>query len=154
MDKHIEPSRFKEKLTLEEREHLASCRFCREAFADYVEQNELLTAPKDLKMLVMEQSRRPDIQLIAGTNHASRKLQMFFFSLKVGAAVLCALTMLTAVPDFNRQLQTKAAKIEYSTTLSDGKEWSYYEKISNLTEQLTRLPNPNREVNNYDKKER
>lgn len=153
MERHIDPLHFNERLTQEEQEHLRTCRYCLEQLADHVENHELLTAPNDLKLLVMERCKRPDIQIIAGSNHVSKKLQLFYFSLKVSAAILCALTLLVAAPDFSKHLQVERIKSEYSVS-APARQWKYYEKASELAVQLNRLSNQNMEVFNHDKKKR
>ena len=83
---HINPEYFKTGLSPEEYSHLAACPFCCEQFADYIENQELITAPAHLKSSIMERSRDLDVQIVAGSNHLSKRLQLFYFSLKVGAA--------------------------------------------------------------------
>ena len=58
---HINPEYFKTGLSPEEYSHLASCPFC-EQFADYIENQELITAPAHLKSSIMERSRDLDVQ--------------------------------------------------------------------------------------------
>lgn len=155
MEQHIEKMRYKGRLSEKELVHLSGCRHCQEAFADYVEQYEVLPAPRHLKASVLERSRRPDIQIIAGSNQISKKLQMFYFSLKVGAAVLCALSLLTIAPVISRQLETDKDFLskEYNIDDSD-RQWLYYERVNNLTAKLNKLSNTNMEVRKHDKKEK
>lgn len=154
MEKHIDPQRFKKVLTKDELHHLSVCRFCREELTEYVEAEEIILAPRDFKNSVMEQSRRLDVKLIAGTNHVSKRLQLFYFSLKVGAAILCVLTMLTIAPELSRQLEGYAVKVESKSEEPPQNTWNYYEKVNNLTARLNRLSNKNMEVFDYDKKEK
>lgn len=154
MEKHIEPTRFSKALSLEELDHLSSCCFCREELADYVEQYQLIKAPKSMKASILERSKKPDIQFIAGTNQISKRLQLFYFSLKVGAAVLCVLTMLIAAPDFTNQIKMRESKAEAAAELRDDNQFDYYEKVKAFTAQLNRLSSKNREVINYDKEEK
>ncbi len=151
---HIDSKRFKDNLTQEECAHLASCPFCRERFADYIETQELITAPRHLKSDILERSRNLDVQLIAGTNHLSKRLQLFYFSLKVGAAVLCALTMLTILPGLSREISARQdAAARQSHTRSES-QWFYYDTVNYLTEQLGKLSNINMEVFKNDEKEK
>lgn len=155
MDGHIEKQQFKKTLTSEELKHISSCPYCREVLTKQVEQFELLTAPKSLKASVMQRSKQLDVQLIAGSNQLSKRLQLFYFSLKVSAAVLCVLTMLTIAPRFAGQLENRwqDAIDQRPLTQQAGREWRYYEKVENLTARLYELSNSNMEVFDYDKKE-
>ena len=95
---HIDPKRFKDNLTQEEFAHLTSCPFCRERFADYIETQELITAPKHLKSDILERSRNLDVQIIAGSNHLSKRLQLFYFSRKPSAVRRIRLQLLQKLP--------------------------------------------------------
>ena len=156
MEQHIEKQRFKETLTREEMNHISSCRFCREEMIGHVEQFEMLTAPKNLKASILEQSKHLDVQLIAGSNQISKKLQLFYFSLKVSAAVLCVLSMLTVAPRFSRQLELglQEARDSIPAASQSAGKWQYYERVENLTAHLYELSSPNVEVYDYDKKEK
>ena len=46
----------------------------------------------------MERSRRMDYQMAVTTRKVSKQMQLFFYSLKVGAAVVTALFLLFMVP--------------------------------------------------------
>ncbi len=63
-----------------------------------VEAEELLTAPVHMKQEILERSRRMDRPLTNQVRQTSKNLQLFFYSLKVGAAVAAALVLLFAVP--------------------------------------------------------
>lgn len=151
---HLSREHLKGTMTEEELKHLSTCRFCRETLADYVEAHELLTAPAGLKASILEQSRRPDVQFIAGTNQVSKKLQLFFFGLKVSAAVLCSLALLAIAPGFSKELAVKSAQAGYRIEQSAGRQWSLYDKVDNFTKQLNQLSFTHMEVNEHDKKER
>lgn len=152
--KHLTAEDFKGILSEEDLKHISSCRFCRDNLADYVEENELLRAPADLKASILEQSRRLDVQLIAGTNRASKKLELFFFSLKVGAAVLCSLTLLAVAPNFSKEMAVRTSKAGWQIEQQADRSRSFYEKVDHFAEQLNRLSFTNKEVINHDKKER
>lgn len=150
---HIDPSRFCGCLTAKELEHLAACPWCRDSFADFIEGEELLKAPADFKSSVLERSRGLDVQIIAGSNHLSKKLQMFYFSLKVGTAVLCALALLTVAPDLATRSAARAVR-PVSAIQETAGQWEYYERIDHFTKQLNRLTNLNMEVFQNDKEKR
>lgn len=58
----------------------------------------LIKAPAHMKQEILERSRRMDYQLAVTTRKASKQMQLFFYSLKVGAAVVAALFLLFMVP--------------------------------------------------------
>lgn len=74
-----------------------------------VEAEGLLKAPAHMKQEILERSRRADYQLVLQTRKVSRNMQLFFYSLKVGAAVVMALFLLFAVPKELPQAQISAA---------------------------------------------
>lgn len=151
---HLSREHLGRTLTEAELKHLSTCRFCRETLADYVEAHELLKAPAGLKASILEQSRRPDVQFIAGTNQISKRLQLFFFGLKVGAAVLCSLALLAVAPSFSQELAVKSTQAGYRIEQSADRQWSLYDKVDNFTKQLNRLSFKHMEVDEHDKKER
>ena len=63
-----------------------------------VEAEGLLRAPVHMKQEILERSRRMDYQLSVTTRQVSRQMQLLFYSLKVGAAVVTALFLLMLVP--------------------------------------------------------
>lgn len=87
---HIKPERFR----TEDIEHLRSCEYCRMQFADHIEERELMTAPKNMQAAILQKSRQLDVQVIAGSNQISKKLQLFYYSLKVSFAAAFAMGLL------------------------------------------------------------
>lgn len=72
---------------------------------DYTEQlirqaeaEGLIKAPAHMKQEILERSRRMDYQMAVTTRKVSKQMQLFFYSLKVGAAVVTALFLLLMVP--------------------------------------------------------
>lgn len=63
-----------------------------------VESEGLLQAPVHMKAEILERSRKPEYQIALQTRKISRNMQFFFYSLKVGAAVVTALFLLFMVP--------------------------------------------------------
>lgn len=158
---HISPGRLKGNLRgrLSDRElkHLAVCPWCQNALSEAAAaRTELLTAPRDLKSSILERSRKLDVQIIAGSNHLSKKLQFFYFSLKVGTAVLCSLSLLFLAPNLAEDSARRAAREMTGSRYGQLSEqhWEYYKHIEQLTGQLHQLSNFNLEVFRYDKKER
>lgn len=95
---HIDPGRPVSSLSREELAHLSSCQFCREQIALQAEKQELLTAPARMKSEILSKLNRPEVQIIAKSNRISKKLELFYFSLRVGTAVLCSLALLSFAP--------------------------------------------------------
>lgn len=96
--KHL-PAKFLDgEITLSDLEHLAGCDYCIEQFADEVEQQALLHAPRDFKADVLKKSGQIDIRLTAKSHQLSKQLQLFYYSLKVGMAVLGSLALLSVLP--------------------------------------------------------
>lgn len=153
---HISPSRFRGILTEEEQKHLASCPWCQKALADFVEEEALLHAPRHLEASILEKSRSHRVQLIAGAGRLSRNMQMFYYSLKVGTAVLCSLSLLFLASSLNQEAvfeKTQQRETIRYESISDG--WQRrYEHIESITGQLDALLHFNREVFRYDKKEK
>ena len=63
-----------------------------------VEAEGLIQAPAHMRQEILERSKRMDYQLVVTTKKVSRQMQLFFYSLKVGAAVVTALFLLFMVP--------------------------------------------------------
>ena len=79
-------------------EVMASDQTKAEEFADYLERRGLLAAPGNLKSSILERSRQADIRIIAGSNHLSKKSQLFRYSLKVSLAAACSIGIIIAMP--------------------------------------------------------
>ena len=119
-----------------------------------------------MKSEILSKLNRPEVQIIAKSNRISKKLELFYFSLRVGTAVLCSLALLSFAPALpgtaKRPIelrqedakQEEAGRFQRPETLSPkntagGAVW---EASSYVTEQINRLLNL--EVFKYDKKER
>lgn len=149
---HIPKENLRGPLTPAALSHLSACRFCQDELTDYVEEHELLKAPSDLKSSILERAEKLDVRLIACTNHASKKLQLFYFSLKVGAAVLCSLTLLLTAPVISRQMEVNAARVGFNTHEDSKNQWELYKQLENFTALFS--PFEHTEVTNHDKKEK
>lgn len=162
---HIDPGRPVSSLSREELAHLSSCQFCREQIALQTEKQELLAAPARMKSEILSKLNLPEVQIIAKSNRISKKLELFYFSLRVGTAVLCSLALLSFAPalpgaaEHPIELRQEDVKWEedghfqrpgtLSPKNAGGAVW---EASSYVTEQINRLLNL--EVFKYDKKER
>lgn len=93
-------------LTAEDLRHLASCDCCAEQLADCLEDHGLLHAPKNMKAEILNKSRQFDIQIVAKSNHASKKMELFYYTLKVGLAAAFAIVVLVLTPAAHRSAIT------------------------------------------------
>lgn len=75
-----------------------------------VEAEGLIKAPAHMKQEILERSERIDYQLAVATRKVSGQMQLFFYSLKVGAAVVTALFLLFMVPKEIPQAEPIAPK--------------------------------------------
>ena len=73
-------------------EHIGSCSFCSDRFATFMSE-DLVTAPRDLKQNVLKAVRHEQI-IKSKVKEASRRMQLFLYGLKVGAAATLALILL------------------------------------------------------------
>lgn len=152
---HISLSMLEQGMTDQMMEHIGKCSYCADLFAEYVEKNTMVSAPRDLKENIMAKSRNLDVRVIAASNQLSKRLQLFYYSLKVGAAVLCVLTLLTVTPGLASHLRPAALSFERLERLEQGRiSWSFYENAEQLTERLNQFSIFNLEVNKNDKKEK
>ncbi len=74
-------------------EHICSCNFCSEVFADSMKEN-LIKAPIDLKANLLRAVRQPEARLAKHAREVSKRMQLFLYSLKVGTAMAGALLIL------------------------------------------------------------
>lgn len=152
---HISMDMLEQGITAQMMEHIGSCSYCADLFAEHVEKNNLVSAPRDLKENIMAQSRNLDVRVIAASNQISKRLQLFYYSLKVGAAVLCVLTLLTVTPNLAGHLSPPAGMYEKLNHISQKQiDWSFYENAEQLTERMHQFSIFNLEVNKNDKKEK
>ncbi len=75
-----------------------------ERFADFLEEQGLLTAPANLKSAVLDRSRQADILIIAGSNRLSKRAELIRYSMKIGLAMACSIAFLLAAPDFQNSV--------------------------------------------------
>ncbi|MFR5601189.1 MAG: hypothetical protein ACLTKI_01960 [Lachnospiraceae bacterium] len=85
-------------LSMELLEQIANCDSSAEQFADYIEQQALIRAPHDFSESVLKRSRQLDIQASRVSSQVSKRLQFFYYSLRVSGAVLAALMILVTLP--------------------------------------------------------
>lgn len=129
-------------------QHIGTCTYCAEEFTKAIEQDFLLEPPKYLEEEILERTKKVDVQAALVVKKTSRKMQLLFYSLKVGFAVAASiflLTMTTQIDQINMQVQMqKGAEQEMSIT----------EKInqgsSHITKRLKETTNQIFERNNKE----
>ena len=90
------------RIYIETLEEIAGSDDLMNAFADETERYYYVPAPRDFASSLKKRSQALDIQAVAKTHQASRKLQLFIYSLRVGTAVAGALLLLFALPSLDR----------------------------------------------------
>ena len=120
------------RIYIETLEEIAGSDDLMNAFADETERYYYVPAPRDFASSLKKRSQALDIQAVAKTHQASRKLQLFIYSLRVGTAVAGALLLLFALPSLDRpgprepehrfELQDSLNTLSLSDSLS---EFSY-----------------------------
>ena len=90
------------RIYIETLEEIAGSDDVMNAFADETERYYYVPAPGDFASSLKKRSQALDIQAVAKTHQASRKLQLFIYSLRVGTAVAGALLLLFALPSLDR----------------------------------------------------
>ena len=90
------------RIYIETLEEIAGSDDLMNAFADETERCYYVPAPRDFASSLKKRSQALDIQAVAKTHQASRKLQLFIYSLRVGTAVAGALLLLFALPSLDR----------------------------------------------------
>lgn len=75
-------------------EHIGTCNYCADQLAHKVETDGLLKAPPDFKESVMAQTKSVRLQTELAIHKTSAKMQLLFYSLRVGGAILGALVIL------------------------------------------------------------
>ncbi len=159
---HLKPGRPISSLDSAEREHLFSCPFCQARLAEYVEKQELVRAPAHLKAEILSRCRQPSRKSAVPAvsrpvrRPLTKRMELFFYSLRVGAAVACSLMLLAFMPTLSGRADRMAEAadkfpapyIRHDIPITE----SLKERVSDFTEQLNRLMNL--EVFRYDKTEK
>lgn len=99
-------------------------------FIQCVEENDMIKAPAQMKEEIIKMSKSPIIRIAVESKKVSKKVQFFWYSLKISAAVAIALTLLIFInipANFVPSVKTGTVK----------KEWNITEKIYNKSTQVT-----------------
>lgn len=73
--------------------HISECDYCSEKLADLIE-TDIVPAPPDMKQNILMASGRADVQIVKNARDMTKRMQLFFYSLKVGAATVGAFVIL------------------------------------------------------------
>ena len=119
-------------------EHIASCNYCSERFASAVA-GDLMIAPKDMKANLLKAVRKPEVQLERKAKETARRVKLFLYSLKVGAATVFALALIIVTLDFSKSSENTAPIIDTnaSNVENENTDLSFTTVIKNQMDTLT-----------------
>lgn len=107
-----------------------------EAFIAYIEENEMIQAPKNLKEKILQESKNeeaqiktPQIKTPPKVKKTSAKAQFFIYSLKISAAMAAAVILLAFIdtdsaPEFSMPRQDTERKTVVTFLNEKSNEWS------------------------------
>lgn len=81
-------------------EHIGSCNYCADQLEFHMSE-EMLPAPRNFKDDLLKATKRPEIQLARRAQETSKRVQLLFYSLKVGTAAAGALLLLFLTMNFS-----------------------------------------------------
>lgn len=79
--------------------HIGSCNYCADQFATLISE-DIIIAPRNMKANILAAAKRPEVQLANKAKEVSKKMQLLWFSFKVGTAMICALILLAYSMNF------------------------------------------------------
>lgn len=143
-------------------EHIRTCDYCANHLAALME-GELTAAPPDLKKKILTAVKKPEIQIAKKVNETSKRMQLLWYSLRVGAATIGALAVLSLAIIFSNNItDVKGRPVDVtSTDTKDNSEGfplavKIKKQMNSFTDVIVDFSNniiPS-EVNNHDKKEK
>ena len=101
-------------------------------FIQCVEENDMIKAPIQMKEEILKKSKSPVIRIAVESKKVSKKVQLFWYSLKISAAVAIALTLLIFI-------SIPANFVPSVKTGPVNKEWNITEKIYDRSTQVTNI---------------
>lgn len=78
-------------------EHLDQCSFCLDQLIHEEEETCSLTTPVYLKEQILTKAASPDVKAVKAASETSRRMQLFYYSLRTAAGVVAALFLLFTV---------------------------------------------------------
>lgn len=109
-------------------EHMKDCSYCTEQFMQ-IEENNQMKAPVYLKDNILNRTKMPDIKVKTQLKVVSKKTELFFYSLKTTAAVVCALLLLFSVSYVN---QSNVLEQQQRVSVSSDIGSKLYEKSNDI----------------------
>lgn len=73
--------------------HISECDYCSEKLAGFMEK-AIIPVPPDMKKNILTASKRVDVQIVKNAKEMTNRMQLFLYSLKVGAATVGAFIIL------------------------------------------------------------
>jgi len=98
-------------------EHISTCEYCSQRFATMMSE-DLITAPKDLKSNILRATKSPDYVIASKARNASKRMQLFLYSVKVATATAFALLLLTLTMNYSGTTDAPKLLQSSNTTLS------------------------------------
>lgn len=134
--------------------HISQCDYCSERLAGFMEA-DTLPAPPDMKMNILAASKKADVQIVKNAVEMTKRMQLFLYSLKVGAATIGAFIILLLfmnVHDFSngpKQIDIDIKKQSGTFSLTD----RIRESTNSLSDNLFNFSNDiiKMEDRNHDK---
>lgn len=99
-------------------------------FIQCIEENDMIKAPIQMKEEILKKSKSPVIRIAVESKKVSKKVQFFWYSLKISAAVAIALTLLIFI-------SIPANFVPSVKTGPVNKEWNITEKIYDRSTQVS-----------------
>ncbi|MDO4273799.1 MAG: hypothetical protein Q4D16_09020 [Eubacteriales bacterium] len=95
-------------------EHLDQCSFCLDQFIHEEEETCSLTTPVYLKEQILAKATSPEVKAAKSASDTSRRMQLFYYSLRTAAGVVAALFLLFSVSqiDFTSIQATPSVQTE------------------------------------------
>ena len=138
-------------------EHVCSCNYCSELLATCMA-DEIIPAPRNMKENILKAAKRPEVQIAIKSREASKQLQLFLYSLKVGTAAIAAIALLLMSMNFSSIISdpenyrpsktVKEDRVSLTDTIRD--------RMNNISRNMLDFSNNiiKMEVTDYDQKEK
>lgn len=133
--------------------HISECDYCSEKLAGFMEA-DMVPVPPDLKQNILTASKRVDVQIVKNAKDMTKRMQLFLYSLQVGAATIGAFIILLL---FMNLYNTNGLNQIEPDIKKQSNELSITNKIRESTDSLSdNLFNFSKEIikmedNNHDK---
>jgi hypothetical protein len=125
--------------------------------------DDLIPAPFDMKNNILKATKRPEVQIARKINETSKRMQLLWYSLKVGTATIGALVVLTLVMHSGMGINANPDRkpvipVQQNTDDNDNISLTaaIRDKMNNFSSSILDFSNNilNTEVNNHDQKEK